>query len=221
MPNPSRTRRIGVLKRSGFRGSLVSRQRQNLRQAALGALARLVVLPELHLCGYDLPRLAHDPGDAIVRADRGQHVADPRLDPLAHTAVRHRITVLIGVAVRHHDGRLTNSVLAVRPSGIVTFPYDKQHLWHAEEAVLFSAGTRAAALTVDDWRLGLGICYRDYSQCTGLRPGGEANLRTALTSAMCMDPHCSPRPRSERPILLLDVLLHEAERCAAGRPGEV
>ncbi|MFI8091979.1 laminin G domain-containing protein [Streptomyces sp. NPDC086080] len=34
--------------------------------------------------------------------------------------------------------------------------------------------------------------YRDYSQCTGLQPGGEANLRTALTSAVCMDPHCSP-----------------------------
>ncbi|MDX3419019.1 serine/threonine-protein kinase, partial [Streptomyces sp. MD20-1-1] len=32
--------------------------------------------------------------------------------------------------------------------------------------------------------------YRDYSQCTGLQPGGEANLRTALTSAVCTDSHC-------------------------------
>ncbi|WP_320783444.1 FAD-binding oxidoreductase, partial [Streptomyces sp. CRN 30] len=46
--------------------------------------------------------------------------------------------------------------------------------------------------------------YRDYSQCTGLQPGGEANLRAALISAVCTDPHCSPRPRSERPVLLLD-----------------
>ncbi len=63
--------------------------------------------------------------------------------------------------------------------------------------------------------------YWDYSQCTGLQPGGEANLRTALTSAVCMDWHCSPQPGSERPVLLLGVLLHDAERCTAGRPGEV
>jgi predicted amidohydrolase len=137
----------------------------NARTAAAGAAraaragARLVVLPELHLCGYDLPRLAQHTDDATVRADRSRTVADPRLEPLAHTAARHRITVLVGAAVRHHDGRLTNSILAARPSGSVTVPYDKQHLWHDEEAALFSAGTRAAALTVDNWRLGLGICY--------------------------------------------------------------
>ncbi|MDX3214140.1 hypothetical protein PV703_08455 [Streptomyces sp. ME01-24h] len=34
------------------------------------------------------------------------------------------------------------------------------------------------------------VRYRVYSQCTGLQPGGEANLRTALTSAVCTDPHC-------------------------------
>src|SRR5690606_37592851 len=63
--------------------------------------------------------------------------------------------------------------------------------------------------------------YRDYSQCTGLQPGGEANLRTALTSAVCTDSHCSPQPGSARPVLLLDVLLHDAERCAADGTGEV
>lgn len=120
--------------------------------------ARLVVFPELHLCAYDLPRLAHDDG-ATVRADRSRHITDHRLDPLARSAAHHRITVIIGAAVRHHDGRLTNSLLAVEPSGAITVPYDKQHLWHDEEAALFSPGTRKATLTVDDWRLGLGICY--------------------------------------------------------------
>uniref|UniRef100_UPI0012FEBC5A methyltransferase domain-containing protein n=1 Tax=Streptomyces megasporus TaxID=44060 RepID=UPI0012FEBC5A len=60
--------------------------------------------------------------------------------------------------------------------------------------------------------------YRGCSQCTGLQPGGEANLRTALTSAVSTDPHCSPEPGSERPVLLLDVLLHDAERRAADGP---
>src|SRR5690606_27951364 len=55
----------------------------------------------------------------------------------------------------------------------------------------------------------------------GFSPVHEANLRTALTSVVCTDPHCSPQPGSERSVLLLDVLLHDAERCAAGRSGEV
>ena len=40
---------------------------------------------------------------------------------------------------------------------------DHRVLSHDEEAALFSAGTWAPALTVDDWRLGLGCarcCYR-------------------------------------------------------------
>ncbi|MFE7246223.1 hypothetical protein, partial [Streptomyces sp. NPDC057580] len=31
------------------------------------------------------------------------------------------------------------------------------------------------------------VGYRVYSQCTGLQPGGEANLWPALTSAVCTD----------------------------------
>lgn len=46
--------------------------------------------------------------------------------------------------------------------------------------------------------------YRVYSQCTGLQPGGEANLWPALTSPVYTDPHCSPQPASERPVLLLE-----------------
>lgn len=63
----------------------------------------------------------------------------------------------------------------------------------------------------------IGDSYRVYSQCTGLQPSGEANLRPALTLAVCTDLHCSPQSRSERPVLLFDVLLHDAERRTADR----
>jgi hypothetical protein len=33
-------------------------------------------------------------------------------------------------------------------------------------------------------------CYRFHSQCTGLQSGGEANLRTALTSDVSTDRQC-------------------------------
>ncbi|MBO7941013.1 carbon-nitrogen hydrolase family protein [Streptomyces antibioticus] len=147
------------------------RTADNARAAAARAAdaahrgARLVVLPELHLSAYDLPGLAHGTAggrgtdDVAIRADASRQVTDPRLTPLAAVAVRQGVTVVVGAAVRHPDGRLTNSLLAVHPGGAVTVPYDKQHLWHDEEAALFTPGTRDAALTVDGWRLGLGVCY--------------------------------------------------------------
>ncbi|MFE3823988.1 carbon-nitrogen hydrolase family protein [Streptomyces sp. NPDC059092] len=130
--------------------------------------AGVVVLPELHLCAYDLPALAAAPDRYAVRADPGRTVTDPRLDPLAEAAAAHAVTVLTGAAVRGADGALTNSVVAFGPSGVPTVAYDKQHLWHADERALFSAGTsgpsgpsgpRGADVVVDGWRLGLGVCY--------------------------------------------------------------
>ncbi|MEU0440275.1 nitrilase-related carbon-nitrogen hydrolase [Streptomyces sp. NPDC006186] len=121
--------------------------------------ARVVVLPELHLCSYDLRRLARDDGAAAVRADRSGQVTDRRMEPLVRVAAHHRVTVLLGAAVRRPGGPLTNSLLAVEPDGTVSVPYDKRHLWHDEEAALFSPGSRASTLSVDGWRLGLGVCY--------------------------------------------------------------
>ncbi|MGW4081873.1 carbon-nitrogen hydrolase family protein [Streptomyces sp. NPDC004822] len=147
---------------------------------AAEAGARLVVFPELHLCAYDLQGLARViAGDGpaaggavshadhvraadagVLRADHARRVDDDRLAPLARTAVARHATVLIGAAVRHPDGRLTNSLLSVAPTGDITVAYDKQHLWHDVEAVLFTPGTACPTLlTVDGWQLGLGVCY--------------------------------------------------------------
>ncbi|MEU0841463.1 carbon-nitrogen hydrolase family protein [Streptomyces sp. NPDC005962] len=134
------------------------------RAAALTARAadggaRVLVLPELHLCGYDLPGLAAAPDRHEVSADALGRVADQRLDPLAEAAADHSVTVLAGAAVRRDDGTLTNSVLAVAPAGAPVVAYDKQHLWHADERGLFTPGGRGAAVVVEGWRLALGICY--------------------------------------------------------------
>ncbi|MFE7032840.1 carbon-nitrogen hydrolase family protein [Streptomyces sp. NPDC057621] len=120
--------------------------------------ARLVLLPELHLCAYDLPALSADTATAAVAADRLGRVTDPRLAPLTATAAWHRVTVVVGAAVRRTDGRLTNSLLVAEPGEGITVAYDKRHLWH-DEADLFTAGAAPSMLTVAGWRLGLGICY--------------------------------------------------------------
>lgn len=126
------------------------------RATATGA--RVVVLPELFLPAYHPPTLAADPTGTDLAADPDGAVTDPRLDPLRHAARDGGATVVVGAAVRHPDRRRTISALVVDPTGGVRVGYDKQQLW-GDERDLFDAGRRGATLLVDDWRLGLGICY--------------------------------------------------------------
>jgi predicted amidohydrolase len=124
------------------------------RQAA-DAGAAVVVLPELFLPAYHPPALRADPVATSVAAAEDGEVTDARLDPLRDTG----IVTLVGAAVSHPDGRRTCSALLIGREGTVTAAYDKQHLWGPDEKELFTPGTRGASLTVDGWRLGLGICY--------------------------------------------------------------
>lgn len=117
------------------------------RQAA-GLGARLIVLPELFLCAYHPPAIRATPA-AYVTPD------DPRLDPLRTV---HGVTVIVGAAVRHDDGRRTCSAL-LAADGQISVAYDKQNLWGPAEFELFTPGVSGTTLTVDQWRLGLGICY--------------------------------------------------------------
>ncbi|MET7749274.1 carbon-nitrogen hydrolase family protein [Micromonospora sp. NPDC005367] len=125
---------------------------------AADAGARIAVLPELFLTAYHPPTLAADPTGTDVVAAGDRTVDDPRLAPLSAAAVAGGISVVIGAAVRHPDGRRTISSLVVDRRGNVRAGYDKQQLWDGERE-LFVPGTRGATLLVDGWRLGLGICY--------------------------------------------------------------
>ncbi|MGC4772465.1 carbon-nitrogen hydrolase family protein [Micromonospora sp. DT44] len=129
-----------------------------LVRLAAGQGARVVVLPELYLCAYHPPTLAADPVGTHVAADPAGLVADGRLDPLRAAARTAGVTVVVGAAVRHPDDRRTIAALVVDRAGAVRVGYDKQQLW-GDERDLFSPGGRGATLLVDDWRLGLGICY--------------------------------------------------------------
>jgi 5-aminopentanamidase len=120
--------------------------------AAADEGARLVVLPELFLCGYSPQTLADRPGDCDVTP------ADARLSVLADVARARRVVVLVGASVRVDGGPRTLSLLAFTAAGEVTVAYDKQHLSGVEQS-LFTPGTHGASLHVDGWPVGLGICY--------------------------------------------------------------
>ncbi|MGK5741722.1 carbon-nitrogen hydrolase family protein [Micromonospora sp. URMC 103] len=129
-----------------------------LVERAAGRDARIAVLPELFLPAYHPPTLAADPAGTDVVAAEDRTVEDSRLEPLRAAAVAGGVTVVVGAAVRHADGRRTISSLVVDRGGSVRVGYDKQQLWGGERD-LFDPGDRGATLLVDGWRLGLGICY--------------------------------------------------------------
>lgn len=159
--SPAPSLRLAVLQAEAVSGDVAGNARAaaDLVRGAAREGARVAVLPELHLCAYDLPAVTADPDGCAVRADKAGGVEDERLAPLGAAAADTGALVLLGAAVRRADGALTNSVLAVHPDGAVTSVYDKQHLWQADEARLFAAGHRPAAVEVDGWQLGLGVCY--------------------------------------------------------------
>jgi predicted amidohydrolase len=117
--------------------------------AAADRGARVVVLPELFLTGYDPDAWTHDA--SLV-------VDDPVLGPLSETAATRSVVVVASAAVRRALDESTLSALVFDPAGGVQAVYDKQHL-SGPERDFFAAGHGGTTLVVDGWRLGLGICY--------------------------------------------------------------
>jgi len=113
--------------------------------------ARVVVLPELFLSGYDLAALAADPALDLS----GAH--DVRLDPIRAACAATGVVAVVCASLCR-DGRRTIAVVVVGDDGRVSHAYDKQHVWSTEREV-FEAGTHGAVVSVDGWPLGLGVCY--------------------------------------------------------------
>ena len=111
--------------------------------------ARVVVLPELFLTGYDEASWVHD---ASLGLD------DEVLAPLSEVARSRSVVVVVGAAVRRALDESTLSVLVVDSDGEVSAPYDKQHLSGAERG-FFAPGDHGATVVVDGWDLALGVCY--------------------------------------------------------------
>ncbi len=109
----------------------------------LRARARLAVFPELSLTGYHLD------ADAVA-------VDDDRLGPLLSACTETGSVALVGAPTRSAAGTEHLSTLRIDADG-VRVAYDKQ--WLGErEARRFRPGPAPAAIEVDGWRVGLGIC---------------------------------------------------------------
>ncbi len=119
--------------------------------------ARVVVLPELFLTGYD--EAVWTPEHSLdLDPSTGSGHRDEVLAPLGEVARERSVVVVASGAVRRGLDKHTLSVVVAAPDGTVTAPYDKQHL-SGSEGDFFAPGDHGATLVVDGWDLGLGICY--------------------------------------------------------------
>ncbi len=112
-------------------------------EAVRSAGTRVVVFPELSLTGYELEAES-------IRPD------DPRLRPIVEACAATGSIALVGAPLAGDDGTVHIAMLAVDGSG-ARVAYRKMYLG-TTEAERFSPGPAPAAIDVDGWRLGLGIC---------------------------------------------------------------
>lgn len=121
-----------------------------LTARAAGEGARLLVLPEAFLTGYDAGVFAGPLPDA-------SGLDGAWLDPLRAAAARDGVVVVVGAALRREGARRL-SLVVVRPDGSTTSPYDKQFL-DGIEREHFVPGGHGASIAVDGLELGLSVCY--------------------------------------------------------------
>ena len=128
--------------------------------AIRAARARVVVFPELSITGYELGAPAVDPADSALRR-------------IAEACAERQSVALVGAPVVQ-DGRRFIATLRVDADG-ARVVYRKCHLG-GDELHAHAAGDGPQAVSVDGWRLGMGIC-----KDTGVA------AHTAATAALGVD----------------------------------
>nr|WP_246851972.1 carbon-nitrogen hydrolase family protein [Patulibacter sp. SYSU D01012] len=185
-----------------------ARTTAELARRAAAAGARLLVLPELSLVGYDLDLLDRD--EAWVLPD------DARLDPIRAAAAETDVAVVVGAAVREAGGpRLASIVL--RDGRETVAP--KQHLHGAERERFVPADAPAPPFALDGWRVGLGICF-DAAVPRHAQAVADAGAELYAVSALYvtgeerrLDVHMAARAQDHRMFVAL------ANHAAGPRPG--
>ena len=151
-----------------------------LRRAAseaAGLGARLLVLPELFLTGYNI-------GSDALHA-QAEAVDGPAASQAAAIAREAGLALLYGYPERGADGRLYNSALLLGPDGARLANYRKTHLFGEMERQVFTPGDTPFVLAeLGGMRVGILVCYDvefpEMVRGLALRGAGLVAVPTAL-----------------------------------------
>jgi predicted amidohydrolase len=145
--------RLALWQTQGFPGDVAANLSalEQTAKAASAAGARLLLLPELWLSGYNVP-------------DRMAALAEPHNGPsavrIAEIAAQHGIAIAYGYPERSGDGFVFNSVQVIEATGQSLANYRKTHLYGEFERALFEPGDCILApIQIDGWKISLLICF--------------------------------------------------------------
>jgi predicted amidohydrolase len=153
--------RVAVAQFDAVSGDIDHNTAYHLRllEHAAAAGAALVLFPELSLTGYCSSLLDQD-ADARAVDPTGDAVAE-----LKTTCARLGIAAIVGAPTKgdvgaptRSDNALHLSAIAIRRDGDIDTVYHKMYL-DEDERRWFTRGTTPRHITLDGWKLGLGICY--------------------------------------------------------------
>ncbi|SHF27670.1 Predicted amidohydrolase [Marinomonas polaris DSM 16579] len=152
-PYPDKTLRVAVAQAQPYAGDIRANVRQSvalIRQAAEQE-ARVVLLPEKFLSGYEPDLIKSNPEAYAISPH------DERLDPIAAACRESGVTAIVGAATWQAD-RFYISSVCFNEQGERIMDYHKRALF-SSEADFFTPGSEAGVLHIDGWKLGLAICY--------------------------------------------------------------
>jgi 5-aminopentanamidase len=155
---------------------------------AIGAGARIVLLPELVTSGYVFESAEEARGLA-------QPADGPALSDWADEAARAEAVVVGGFAELGADGAVYNSAVMFGPAGLLAV-YRKTHLWDREKLCFEPGGEPAPVVETPFGRIGVAVCYDLYfpELTRGLALAGADLIAVPANLPLF------PRPEGERPV---------------------
>ena len=155
-------------------------------QEAIGAGARIVLLPELVTSGY-----------VFESAEEARGLALPveELSDWAEEAARAEAVIVGGFAELGEHGDVYNSAAVFGPAGLIAV-YRKTHLWDREKLCFEQGGEPPPVVETPFGRIGVPVCYDLYfpELTRGLALAGADLI--ALPANLPL----FPRPEGERPV---------------------
>lgn len=125
---------------------------------AAGQGAQLLVVPEASMTGYNIP---YGVMQEVAQTEDGELATH-----VASICTQHNIAIAYGFAERSGK-HFYNCVQVIDANGTLCGKYRKTHLWGNLDRTLFSPGDDLApAFTINDWNIGLLICYDvEFPEC--------------------------------------------------------
>lgn len=119
--------------------------------------AKLVVLPELWVCEYDMTEVVQ----------RAESLPGESTDFLAEIARRFGVWIVGGTVPERNGENVYNTCPVIAPSGDLIGSYRKNHLFKVNmpgrvcvnEGDVFTPGTDKLAFEIGEFRIGVGICF--------------------------------------------------------------